>query len=62
MTTGSDIAQTYEKVTGKKAVYEDIALDAFFARFGGGNQPAAKEAPEGVSTISVHHLCGRDWV
>ena len=51
MATGSDIAQAYEKITGRKAVYENITLDAFFARFGGGNHPAAKEAPEGVSKI-----------
>jgi hypothetical protein len=57
LATGSDIAQAYEKVTGKKAVYEDITLDAFFALFGGGNYPAAKEAPEGVSTIPVHYFC-----
>lgn len=51
MATGYDIAQAYEKVTGEKATYEDITLDAFFAQFGGGNHPAASEAPDGVSIL-----------
>lgn len=51
MTTGAEIAETFEKVTGKKAVYEDVTLDAYFQRFKGGRFPAGREAPDGVSKL-----------
>ncbi|CAG7854208.1 SubName: Full=Uncharacterized protein {ECO:0000313/EMBL:CCA70429.1} [Serendipita indica DSM 11827] len=49
MTTWKELVETFERVTGKRGRYEDVDFDSYFGRMGGGNQPVAKEAPEGLT-------------
>jgi hypothetical protein len=65
MVSWDQVVETFERVIGKEngigATYKDVNLDEYFQKRGGGNWPAAKEAPEGVrnflhpSVYSITH-------
>lgn len=56
LVTWQDLVETFEKVTGKKGVYQDVSLEDYFARLPGADNLIAIDATDGVSHILYFYL------